>query len=145
MGPVGFWKDVFGPPKERLIQKGHPQLGLLEFDPDNEGWVTTIPGQPIRFVIGGDTEPNARLMESAAKVLERRDAFQHDTALFLERCTSQQPLHADEIRRLVASEVCFFWPHRPESAMVFFSGPNVSHAWHCDYDAGRLAYLTFDS
>ena len=136
---------LFRPPKERLIQKAHPLLGLLEFDPDSEGWVTRMPGQPIRFVIGGDTAPDPLLMESAARVLQRHNAFLHDMALFLERCTSEQPLHADEIRRLVASDVCFLWPQRPESAMVFFSGPNVSHVWHCDYDAGGLAYLVFDS
>jgi hypothetical protein len=142
-----FWKDLIGGQQERLLQRGHPILGLLEFDPEEEAWVVTTAVGPdqVRVLIGGDREPDPQLVDSAARLVSDSESFVKNISRFLEQQAEARPESSREIRGLRVAAVCFYWPDRRNTAMVFFAGPHESKVWHCDYLDGNPSSLAFDS
>jgi hypothetical protein len=144
---TSLWKKLLHKQEERLVQRGHPSLGLLEFDPEEEAWVAraTLGGRRIRILVVGELEPDPRLVDRAAHVFADYESFQKDITRFLELEAADRPQFSDEIRHLEVADVCFYWPDRPKDAMLFFAGSDDSRVWHCDHLDGCPSLLTFDS
>jgi len=142
-----FRKDPVNGQDDRLLQRAHPTLGLLEFDPEEEAWVVaaTLGRCHVRFLVGGELEPDPRLVDRAALVLADHESFQKDVCRFLELEADARSQFSREIRHLEVADVCFFWPDRPNDAMLFFTGSDDARVWHCDYLDGHPSSLTFDS
>jgi hypothetical protein len=115
------------------------QLGPLILDDifPCDCWVArvTARGREIRFEIGGEYEPDPKLINRARDIFGSFDRFDADVTAFLatEAARPEWAPFADEIRALAIEAIClFFRPYRPAAGMIFFAGPDADRCWKCD-------------
>jgi hypothetical protein len=140
-------KKLFGSAKGPPNGISHPCLGSVRFDEGEDSWVAqlAVEGHSVRFVIGGDREPDTQLLAKAESIVGSLDRFLADVGHFLEREAASRPRDSREIAQLRVADICLFWPDRPNDGMIFFSGPDAARVWRCDYLDGTLSSLGFDS
>jgi hypothetical protein len=132
----------------RIQSFDDPLLGTLKFDPEVGAWRSsvTVPSGRIKFLIGGDIEPDARLRSHATEIASSADAFLRRIREYLEREAVRDVRWADHVRALALEEVCLYWPKRPDDGMLYFSGPDEDHrVWRCGYVEREPQRLGFDS
>jgi hypothetical protein len=140
-----------GASRVQIGQVEDPQLGpLILNDGGTDGcWVgrVTFQGRPVKFEIGGNTEPDTALVARAREIFESFDRFNREVMSFLDHEAAQKEWEpaANEIRSLTISDVCLFWPDRPDDGMIFFDGPDECRCWRCDLIGRAPVGLGFDS
>jgi hypothetical protein len=113
-----------------------PVLGTLSFDPEQCAWRTSVEVQSgrIGFVVGGTTEPDARLLAHAADIARSGDAFLQSMREYLSAEAERDERWRHQVRA------------RPDDGMLYFSGPDrQERVWRCDYVKRKPQQLGFDS
>jgi len=132
----------------RIQSFDDPWLGTLTFDPEVGAWRSSAntPFGRIKFLIGGDSEPDARLRSHATEIASSAEAFLRRIREYLEREAVRDVRWSDHVRGLTLEEVCLYWPKRPDDGMLYFSGPHEDRRlWRCDYVKREPQRLGFDS
>lgn len=100
----------------------------------------------IKFSFNNDENPDPALLHKAKEITQDFDIFQENVQAFLNTEAQKYEKKASgEIQNLIISVIMIAWPDKPNNAMIFFSGPNKDHVWHCDYDFKTFSSLTYDS
>jgi len=113
------------------------------------GWweaTVTIGESKIGFSIGGETKPDLGLIDHAHEIVANFDAFSRMIGEFRSKAAEGLPPEAaSEINQLKIDHIILRQPTRPDDGMIFFTGPDEYHIWHCDYIQRKPDWLTFDS
>jgi len=113
-------------------------LGVLRIAEVGDWWegTVTLRGRPVSFCIGGEGQPDARLVAHAHDIVRAFADFEHQVAEVLAaeaRDMEHLRPFADEIRQLVIDDVCLFWLEKPDDGTIGFRGPDEVRMWRCDY------------
>jgi len=124
-----------------------PALGELKWSEDEGEWLAPVPSDPsVRFQIGGEQQPDARLLKHATDIAASYPAFQHMVRQALVAEVAHfDAFYTDEIRNLRLESICLFWPKRPDDGMLYLEGGRDGRVWRFDYVARKPAGLGFDS
>ena len=136
-------------PPTPIASLGHPILGELVYDDEVEAWRVSVntPAGPLPFLLYGDSEPGAAVLEKAKEMVRSSAMFLERVAAFLQAEARVQKASAGEIQQLELQDVSLF-PAKgsgPVTGMVYFKGPDEYRVWRCDFDGDRLHHLGFDS
>jgi hypothetical protein len=148
---LSFIKRIFSVPKANGRRSVFDSvLGELRLSQNATWWEgsTTVGSRSIGFKIGGEDEPDAKLIAHAHDIVRSLPEFEQLVSAFLAeeaRAVKHLTRFTDEIRQLTIEDVCLFWPHRPDDGMIYFKGPDEFRVWRCDYVARKPRGLGFDS
>jgi len=142
-----FLASLLGKQKPTRIKDRHdPILGPLIYS-DEGSWEATVPigTSKIYFVIGGEFKPDRDLIDHAHKIIVNFDVFSQTIGEFLRSEAKRFPEAAtEEINQLQIEEISLSWPGRPDDGIIFFSGPDETRLWRCDYIQRMPRNLGFD-
>lgn len=124
-------------------------LGELRLSDGAEWWEgrITVGSRTLGCKIGGESQPDSRLMAHAHDIVRSLPEFEQLVSAFLAdeaRTVKHLTRFADEIQQLRIEDVCLFWPDRPDDGMIYFKGPDESRVWRCDYVGRKPRGLGFD-
>ncbi len=127
-----------------------PVLGELSLSNDAESWEcqVSVDGKTVGFKLGGQDQPDARLIAHARELAQSLPEFERKVSEFLAneaRADKHLAPFANEVRDLTLEDICLFWPDRPDDGMLFFLGTDDFRVWRCDYVGRKLQGLGFDS
>lgn len=125
-----------------------PVLGAIHPGDNPETWQSSVclGDQTVRFIIGGGSAPDPRLIEHTRDIVRTFSAFQEMISNFLtlQVWKEKYPELRKEIAALTIEDVCLFWPDRPDDGMISFKGPDEFKIWRCDYIDRKPVNLGFD-
>ena len=138
-----------GRPREPMRETVDPVLGRCIPDRE-EGWWRAhveVGGHKLGFILGGDSEPDSRVLAHAREIVADFAFFERRVRDFLQKeaAAAGDPTGADEITHLQLEDVCLFWPDRPGDGMLYFAGPENGPVWRCDYVRGVFQSLGCDT
>lgn len=153
---VVLWRRMVGHIRPIISKvRGHvrtdPQLGTLTRDMKAHCWVARLKrdDRTMDVVIGGDDEPDPRLLAEARDFIAGFDTVDRFVSEYLAREADKErstdPEMAAEILTLRISSIILNLPTRPKHVAIEFEGPNEMRYWRCDYSNGKLGRLGFDS
>ena len=128
-----------------------PQLGRLTRDRRSKTWEATLDrgDRAVTILIAGTVEPDARLVAAARDLAARFDALEPQVMAFVageaETFAAEDPEIVGEVRALRISSLKLWYPDRPDRVVIEFDGPDEDLYWSCDYVAGELSGLDYDS
>ena len=134
-----------GPLAERVTDD---VLGPLVHDRGEDWWTGTATcpdGRRLSFKLAGERAPHPLLLAHARDIVAAHREFARTVSAFLVAEADAHERFADEVRKLEVGEICLFWPDRPDDGMIYFTGPDESRLWRCDYVDRRPVGLGFDS
>ncbi len=124
-----------------------PILGTLTWDDNEEAWVADL-GHPLasfRILIAGADRPNEQLIFQAQSFVPVPEALLVQIEPLLKHAAHEIPEGAHEILGLRIEAIVLLWPERPDTAMIYFDGPDTDERlWRCDYVSGQVRDLAFD-
>ena len=104
----------------------------------------TIGDRKINLQIGGESEPDARLLRHAREIVSAFEEFEAKVTSCLEAGKPQFKAHEQEIEHLQIESIALYWPERPEDGMIYFQGPDKYRLWRCDIIQRTPTGLGFD-
>src|SRR5688572_26847421 len=107
------WAFLRGERPEPLQETVDPVLGKCVPDGEHRWWRVTVGSGDgvISFILGGDTEPDAEIVEHARRIATDATAFKAGIREFLLREASciDHPEEREVVANLELEEVCLFW------------------------------------
>jgi hypothetical protein len=146
----GFLRRLFADPRAGWLRSvTDPVLGELRLSEEADWWEgrVSVGSRMIDFNIGGDTKPDAALIEHAHDIVRSYADFERAVQEFLanEAANVKHPRPcAEEISQLEIEDVCLLRPSTPDNGMIYFKGPNEYRLWRCDYFDRKPRFLGFD-